>query len=80
MTETKEHNKKTGKPENSHLPWTDDEEANLAKWFNSGKAIEEIARILKRSDLAIAARLHGKGLIDDVAFNQYQPSDQQTAG
>ncbi|MBI3527550.1 MAG: hypothetical protein HY067_06230 [Betaproteobacteria bacterium] len=55
----------TGKsaPENSGRPWSEEEDGRLGKTYDSGKSIEELAGIHKRSKWAIEARLARLGKI-----------------
>lgn len=55
----------TGKsgPENSGRPWSEEEDARLGSTYDSGKSIDELAGIHKRSKLAIEARLARLGKI-----------------
>ena len=50
-------------PENSGRPWSEEEDARLGKTYDSGKSIEELAGIHKRSKWAIEARLARLGKI-----------------
>ncbi len=55
----------TGKsaPENSGRPWSEEEDARLGSTYDSGKSIDELAGIHKRSKWAIEARLARLGKI-----------------
>jgi hypothetical protein len=44
-------------PENAGRPWSEEEDARLAKSFDAGKTILELADDFKRSRVAIEARL-----------------------
>jgi hypothetical protein len=44
-------------PENAGRPWSDEEDGRLAKAFDSGKTILQLAEEHKRSRIAIEARL-----------------------
>jgi hypothetical protein len=44
-------------PENAGRPWSEEEDARLAKAFDSGKSVLELAEEHKRSRIAIEARL-----------------------
>lgn len=50
-------------PENSGRPWSEEEDARLGKTYDSGKSIEELAGMHKRSKWAIEARLARLGKI-----------------
>ena len=51
-------------PENAGRPWSEEEDVRLGKTFDSGKPIEELAQIHKRSKWAIESRLARLGKID----------------
>jgi hypothetical protein len=57
----------TGKPgqENSGRPWSEEEDARLGSTYDSGKSIDELAGIHKRSKWAIEARLARLGKIPE---------------
>jgi hypothetical protein len=57
----------TGKsaPENAGRPWSETEDTRLGNAFDTGKAIEELAAIHKRSKWAIEARLARLGKIPE---------------
>lgn len=57
----------TGKsaPENSGRPWSEEEDVRLGKTYDSGKSIEELAGMHKRSKWAIEARLARLGKIPE---------------
>jgi hypothetical protein len=57
----------TGKPglENSGRPWSEAEDTRLGSAFDSGKSIDELAGIHKRSKWAIEARLARLGKIPE---------------
>jgi hypothetical protein len=50
-------------PENAGRPWSDEEEAQLGRAFESGKTILDLAQEHKRSRIAIEARLVKLGKI-----------------
>jgi len=50
-------------PENAGRPWSDEEELQLGKAFESGKSILDLAQEHKRSRIAIEARLVKLGKI-----------------
>ena len=50
-------------PENSGRPWSEEEDARLGSTYDSGKSIDELAGIHKRSKWAIEARLARLGKI-----------------
>jgi len=52
-------------PENSGRPWSEEEDARLGKTYDSGKSIEELAGMHKRSKWAIEARLARLGKIPE---------------
>jgi hypothetical protein len=52
-------------PENAGRPWSEEEDARLGRTFDSGKSIEELAAIHKRSKWAIEARLARLGKIPE---------------
>jgi hypothetical protein len=51
--------------ENSGRPWSEEEDARLGRTYDSGKSIEELAGIHKRSKWAIEARLARLGKIPE---------------
>jgi hypothetical protein len=57
----------TAKPgqENSGRPWSQEEDARLGSTYDSGKSIDELAGIHKRSKWAIEARLARLGKIPE---------------
>jgi hypothetical protein len=57
----------TGKPglENSGRPWSKEEDARLGSTYDSGKSMDELAGIHKRSKWAIEARLARLGKIPE---------------
>jgi hypothetical protein len=50
-------------PENAGRPWSDEEETQLGKAFESGKTVLDLAQEHKRSRIAIEARLVKLGKI-----------------
>ena len=52
-------------PENSGRPWSEEEDARLGKAYDTGKSIEELAGMHKRSKWAIEARLARLGKIPE---------------
>jgi ssDNA-binding Zn-finger/Zn-ribbon topoisomerase 1 len=58
------YNAENGKPANSHVGWTIDEDHQLISEFNNGKSIKEMAAIHKRSSGGITARLKKLGLVE----------------
>lgn len=58
------YNVANGKPMNSHVGWTLDEDYQLVDEFNSEKSVAEIAKIHQRSNGGITARLKKLGLIE----------------
>ena len=52
-------------PENSGRPWSEEEDVRLGKTYDSGKSIEELAGMHKRSKWAIEARLARLGKIPE---------------
>lgn len=58
------YNAEHGKPANSHVGWTIDEDHQLIAEFNNGKSIKEMAAIHKRSSGGITARLKKLGLVE----------------
>jgi len=52
-------------PENAGRPWSEEEDARLGRTYDSGKSIEELAGIHKRSKWAIEARLARLGKIPE---------------
>jgi hypothetical protein len=59
----KREDRKTHLPENSGLPWSEEEHKQLMAAFDSGTEISEIAKKHKRTTGAIAARLENFGKI-----------------
>jgi hypothetical protein len=51
-------------PENAGRPWSDEEDVRLARSFDSGKPVEELAQLHKRSKWAIESRLARLGKIE----------------
>lgn len=52
-------------PENAGRPWSEEEDVRLGKTYDSGKSIEELAAIHKRSKWAIESRLARLGKIPE---------------
>jgi O-methyltransferase involved in polyketide biosynthesis len=52
-------------PQNAGRPWSEEEDTRLGQTFDSGKSIEELAEIHKRSKWAIEARLARLGKIPE---------------
>jgi hypothetical protein len=52
-------------PENAGRPWSEEEDARLGRTYDSGKSIEELAGLHKRSKWAIEARLARLGKIPE---------------
>ena len=63
-------------PENAGHPWSDEEDAELAQAYDSGKAIPELAEAHKRSRMAIEARLARMG---KIPTQPYLPSSRKRA-
>ena len=60
------------KPRNAGKPWLNQDFNSLLLGTNSGKSIESLAEELERTPLAIAAKLHERGLISESQYNQYR--------
>jgi len=58
-------NIENGLPQNAGLPWTDQQRADLAQKFSSGKEIKELAEIHGRTDGAITSELKKQGLLEE---------------
>jgi hypothetical protein len=56
---------KSGKPapENAGRPWSQEEDSRLGQAYDSGKSVEELAQVHKRSKWAIESRLARMGKI-----------------
>ncbi|MGQ0579688.1 MAG: hypothetical protein ACT4PQ_12380 [Betaproteobacteria bacterium] len=56
---------KSGKPapENAGRPWSQEEDSRLGQAYDSGKSVEELAQMHKRSKWAIESRLARMGKI-----------------
>ncbi len=50
---------------NAGNPWTNDEEERLINAFDSGMAVEDLARIHSRTSAAITARLQKLGRLEE---------------
>ncbi|GGY55030.1 hypothetical protein GCM10011297_29870 [Bacterioplanes sanyensis] len=57
-------NIENGLPKNAGLPWTDEQRADLANQFSSGKDTKALAEIHARSTGAITSELKRQGLIE----------------
>lgn len=55
---------------NGYKKWTLEDETELTNYYNSGKSIEDIACIMKRTQGAINSRLIKIGLIDDPEIHK----------
>ena len=62
--EKRQENLDLGRPPNYGLPWTDDARSQVAKGFEDGKTIGEIALAFERTQGAIRAELISQGLVD----------------
>lgn len=63
VDEKRQENLDLGRPGNYGLPWTDDARSRVAKGFEDGKAIEELAATHERTQGAIRAELIRQGLL-----------------
>jgi hypothetical protein len=63
VDEKRQENLDLGRPRNYGLPWTDGDRAKVAKAFEDGSAIEELAATHERSQGAIRAELIRQGLL-----------------
>ncbi len=61
--EKRQENLDLGRPRNYGLPWADDARSQVAKGFEDGKTIEELAAALERTHGAIRAELIRQGLM-----------------
>ena len=61
--ERRQENLELGRPRNYGLPWTEDLRAQVAKDFEKGKPVEELAVTLERTQGAIRAELIRQGLL-----------------
>jgi hypothetical protein len=52
-------------PENAGRPWSQEEDSRLGQAFDSGKSVEELAQVHKRSKWAIESRLARMGKIPE---------------
>jgi hypothetical protein len=50
-------------PENAGRPWSEEEDSRLGQAYDSGKSVEELAQMHKRSKWAIESRLARMGKI-----------------
>ena len=50
-------------PENAGRPWSQEEDSRLGQAYDSGKSVEELAQVHKRSKWAIESRLARMGKI-----------------
>jgi hypothetical protein len=62
--EKRQENLDLGRPRNYGLPWADDARSQVAKGFEGGKTIEELATTLERTQGAIRAELIRQGLME----------------
>jgi hypothetical protein len=62
--EKMEENLAAGRPRNAGLPWTDDLRAELAKKFQDGMALRDLALHFERTNGAILSELARQGLVD----------------
>ncbi len=58
------YNRKMNRPEGAGASWSDEEDKQIDKEFNSGMKISEMAKIHDRTNGAIRARLRKHGLMD----------------
>lgn len=61
--EKHQENLDLGRPRNYGMPWTDDSRSQVAKGFEDGKTIEELATTHERTQGAIRAELIRQGLL-----------------
>lgn len=61
--ERRRENTDLGRPRNYGLPWTDDARSEVAKGFEDGKSIEDLAATHERTRGAIQAELIRQGLL-----------------
>ena len=61
--EKRQENLDLGRPRNYGMPWTDDARSQVAKGFEDGKTIEELATTHERTQGAIRAELIRQGLL-----------------
>lgn len=63
VDERRQENLDLGRPKNYGLPWKDDTRALVAKGFEGGKTVQELAASLERTQGAIRAELIRQGLL-----------------
>lgn len=64
IEERRRENLELGRPGNHGMPWTEDTRSQVAKGFEDGKSIEELATTLERTRGAIRAELIRQGLVE----------------
>jgi len=63
VAEKRQENLDLGRPGNYGLPWSDDGRSQVAKGFEDGQPIDELAIALERTQGAIRAELIRQGLL-----------------
>ena len=61
--EKRQENLDLGRPRNYGMPWTDEARSQVAKGFEDGKTIEDLATTHERTQGAIRAELIRQGLL-----------------
>lgn len=64
LAQQQEDNLAAGRPRNAGLPWTDELKAEVAKRFETGTPLSELAQRFERTRGAILSELKRQGLID----------------
>lgn len=72
--EKREKNIRENRPAKSHFPWSEEEREAVAKEYESGLSINELATKFERSPTSIGIQLVDKGLLDSEALNTYKNS------
>lgn len=64
VEEKQSDNLAKGKPKNAGQPWTDEQRRLLTKHFSAGDAIDRLAELHERTEVAITSELKKLKLID----------------
>ncbi|ADE13513.1 conserved hypothetical protein [Nitrosococcus halophilus Nc 4] len=70
LEEKQQENIAAGRPRNAGLPWTDDLKGELAEKFQSGVALDELARYFERTRGAILSELAKQGFIEQAEVDE----------
>lgn len=65
-------------PANAGKPWQAEDDEKLRAWHAEGRAPEEIAKDLHRTEFAIESRLNKLGLLPPQPGMRFAPSVQET--